>query len=75
MPSLSHLGLRDYDNVYEPSDDTYLLIDAIGLDVEIMEGKCNGEEEGNNTLKKHVGDWVWHGCPECVSCNAFEGYS
>jgi release factor glutamine methyltransferase len=29
MPRLDHLSLRDYDEVYEPSDDTYLLLDAI----------------------------------------------
>jgi len=43
MPSLTHLGLRDYDTVYEPSDDTYLLIDAIGMDIDIMEGKSDGD--------------------------------
>ena len=37
MPSLKHLCLRDYANVYEPSDDTYLLIDAIGADIDLME--------------------------------------
>lgn len=29
MPSLNHLTYRDFQNVYEPSDDTYLLLDAI----------------------------------------------
>lgn len=29
VPSLDHLGYRDYDDVYEPSDDTYLLLDAL----------------------------------------------
>ena len=38
--------------MYEPSDDTYLLIDAIGLDVDIMERKCDGEGGRNNTMKR-----------------------
>jgi release factor glutamine methyltransferase len=29
MPSLDHLKKKDYDVVYEPSDDTYLLLDGI----------------------------------------------
>mmetsp|Transcript_18199 Transcript_18199/g.21016 ORF Transcript_18199/g.21016 Transcript_18199/m.21016 type:complete len:276 (-) Transcript_18199:104-931(-) len=29
MPSLDHLSLKDYDRVYEPNDDTYLLLDGI----------------------------------------------
>ena len=29
MPTLSHLKLRDYKHVYEPSDETYLLVVAI----------------------------------------------
>ena len=29
MPTLDHSSMADYYNVYEPSDDTYLLIDAI----------------------------------------------
>ncbi len=40
MPSLTHLQLSDYDNVYSPSDDTYLLLDAIGFHIDSMlEGK------------------------------------
>mmetsp|Transcript_20178 Transcript_20178/g.29951 ORF Transcript_20178/g.29951 Transcript_20178/m.29951 type:complete len:261 (+) Transcript_20178:255-1037(+) len=31
LPSLEHLSWKDYDRVYEPSDDTYLLLDGISL--------------------------------------------
>jgi release factor glutamine methyltransferase len=33
MPDLDHLTLDDFRDVYEPSDDTYLLIDAIEADM------------------------------------------
>ena len=33
VPSLAHASMKDFDNVYEPSDDTYLLIDGIQDDV------------------------------------------
>ncbi len=32
LPSLEHLRMADYDLVYEPSDDTYLMIDALNWD-------------------------------------------
>ena len=31
MPSLDHLKMKDYNEVYEPSDDTFLLIDGLQL--------------------------------------------
>jgi release factor glutamine methyltransferase len=31
MPSVNHLSMKDYNQVYEPSDDTYLLLDGILL--------------------------------------------
>lgn len=46
MPSLDHLHMKDYQSVYEPSDDTYLLIDAIGSDVDVMD---NLVEDGAHT--------------------------
>ena len=33
VPSLDHTKCRDFDNVYEPSDDTFLLLDAIQYDL------------------------------------------
>lgn len=32
MPSMAHASWKDFDEVYEPSDDTYLLIDGIQAD-------------------------------------------
>ena len=34
MPSLDHTSMKDFEQVYEPSDDTYLLIDGIKADIE-----------------------------------------
>jgi release factor glutamine methyltransferase len=34
MPSLNHASIQDFNQVYEPSDDTFLLIDGIQDDVE-----------------------------------------
>jgi release factor glutamine methyltransferase len=44
LPSLDHLTFQDYQNVYEPSDDTYLLLDA--LQYEIGQGQLETGEEG-----------------------------
>ena len=34
LPDLDHLTVHDFRDIYEPSDDTFLLIDAIAADVE-----------------------------------------
>uniref|UniRef100_A0A7S1ZD70 Methyltransferase small domain-containing protein n=1 Tax=Ditylum brightwellii TaxID=49249 RepID=A0A7S1ZD70_9STRA len=41
MPDLNHLSMGDYDVVYEPSDDTYLLIDGLGFEFDYS---CNNKE-------------------------------
>jgi release factor glutamine methyltransferase len=37
MPSLDHVTMKDFEQVYEPAEDTYLLIDGIQLDVSTSE--------------------------------------
>lgn len=39
MPSLDHLKMKDFDEVYEPSDDTFLLID--GLQLALKQGEIS----------------------------------
>lgn len=48
MPSLTHLQLSDFNQVYSPSDDTYLLLDAIGFDIDAM-----SEGEGGHTTDRN----------------------
>jgi release factor glutamine methyltransferase len=61
MPSLSHLQLSDYDNVYPPSDDTYLLLDAIGFDIDAMlEGKGGNTADKNESPKDIMEQLFWN---------------
>jgi len=39
LPDLAHLGSADYERVYEPSDDTFLLVDALAADMGRLRGR------------------------------------
>jgi release factor glutamine methyltransferase len=48
MPSLNHSTMKDYYDVYEPSDDTYLLLD--GMMIDLQKQLEDGEGETSKTL-------------------------
>jgi release factor glutamine methyltransferase len=53
MPSLHHLSYRDYENVYEPAEDTYLLLDCIQYELDQrrkMTTTTKQSIDANNTI-------------------------
>lgn len=38
-PALEHFSFRDFEKFYEPSDDTFLLIDALAADEALLDAQ------------------------------------
>ncbi|CAI2180819.1 11214_t:CDS:2 [Funneliformis geosporum] len=64
-PKLDHISSKDYENVYEPAEDTFLLLDALEKDAEFLRNEiapCISLEIGSGTgcvstfLGKILGD-------------------
>lgn len=49
MPSMDHATMNDYRNVYEPSDDTYLLLDAIKADMIQRQQRYENDNNAHST--------------------------
>jgi len=49
MPTLNHLTRRDYQNVYEPSDDTFLLLDGLNID---FGNTCMNDDVENEQVER-----------------------
>jgi release factor glutamine methyltransferase len=62
MPSLDHLHMQDYQNVYEPSDDTYLLIDAIGMDFDAMDNLAETQDVNDVLVRSNIRKTLEIGC-------------
>eukprot|EP00322_Chrysochromulina_rotalis_P015471 CAMPEP_0115872764 /NCGR_PEP_ID=MMETSP0287-20121206/23606_1 /TAXON_ID=412157 /ORGANISM="Chrysochromulina rotalis, Strain UIO044" /LENGTH=223 /DNA_ID=CAMNT_0003327719 /DNA_START=76 /DNA_END=744 /DNA_ORIENTATION=- len=59
LPDLSHLGSTDFEKVYEPSDDTFLLVDALSADADELQRRrpalCVEIGSGSGCVITHLG--------------------
>ncbi|GAA6005145.1 hypothetical protein JCM11491_002593 [Sporobolomyces phaffii] len=56
-PSTSHLKAADFESVYEPAEDTFILLDALEQDVELLKGStvCLEIGSGSGCVSAFVG--------------------
>jgi release factor glutamine methyltransferase len=55
MPSLSHLTYRDFEKVYEPSDDTFLFLDAIQHELLAKQTQLRNDESNGPAICLEIG--------------------
>lgn len=62
QPSLDHFTATDFQNVYEPSDDTFLLCDALSADVDVLRQRrpslCVEIGSGSGAVITHLASLV-----------------
>ena len=64
LPNMSHLGSKEFERVYEPSDDTFLLVDALSADAAEMRRRrpslCVEVGSGSGAVLTHLGSVLQH---------------
>jgi release factor glutamine methyltransferase len=73
-PDLSHFGFREYDEFYEPSDDTFLFLDALEKERKFLEALnpsvCMELGPGSGCISAHLATVLQEiNCPSCFMCS------
>ena len=71
MPNLDHLGTAEYNDVYEPSDDTYLFVDTLSAEApELRQRKpalCVEIGSGSGCVITHLASVLEAGSAACIA--------
>jgi release factor glutamine methyltransferase len=54
-PSLSHISKADYEHVYEPAEDTFVLLDALEADADVLKSGALGGASRKPRLCVEIG--------------------
>lgn len=54
-PSLSHISKADYEHVYEPAEDTFILLDALEADADALRNGSLGGQGKKPRLCVEIG--------------------